>query len=606
MTDSVVNISSYLFAELKELKSLRAHLKDLCDALFLKGTILLSTEGINLFVAGTEEQIEKLLQFLRSVPGLQSLKPKYSRSSHQPFNRMLVKIKKEIIAFGVEGIDPSQKPAPKISAQELKGWLDEKRPITLLDTRNEYEVKLGTFKNAINPHINHFRDFPKFVDQLPQKLKEEPVVMFCTGGIRCEKAGPFMKKMGFQNVFQLDGGILKYFEEVGSAHYEGDCFVFDGRVGVDPNLSETPHKLCFSCLSPLSVEDQKSVHYVAGKTCPYCFQKPEEEMKKKLITRRKIIESLTQTLPGEKPYQQKRPLRVPEKYQGQTLLDCVAGILSHVSKEEWEKEISEGLFENESGLKVSVDHRVRAGERYFHLLPHASEPQVSRDIDICYEDEALFVVEKPAPLPVHPSGRFQRNTLQHILTQVYQPQVPKPVHRLDANTTGLLLVARNKRFAAFLQKQFEQKTVEKKYLVKVQGQPKWDEHTCELPISEAPGDVGSRVVDEKGLSAMTQFKVLARLSDGNSLLEARPITGRTNQIRVHLWALGFPVCGDQLYLSDGKLGTKQTQKLEDAPLCLHSSFLSFIHPVTKKKFHIQSRQVPWLRSLGASIPQGQH
>ena len=251
MENPIVNISCYLFAELTNLKTLRQDLIKICEAEKLKGTILLSTEGINLFVAGPDEKIEGLVSFLQKVPGLERLKPKYSRNTYQPFNRMLVKIKKEIIAFGVKDIDPAHKPAPKISAHQLKQWLDEKRPLTLLDTRNDYEVKLGTFKNAVDPNIKHFRDFPKFVETLPEKMKEEPIVMFCTGGIRCEKAGPLMENLGFKNIFQLDGGILKYFEEVGSAHYDGDCFVFDGRVGVDPALAETPHKICFACLSPL-------------------------------------------------------------------------------------------------------------------------------------------------------------------------------------------------------------------------------------------------------------------------------------------------------------------------------------------------------------------
>jgi RluA family pseudouridine synthase len=603
MQSNYVNISAYLFTPLFDLKGIRESLIQQCDAMALKGTILLSTEGINLFVSGREEAVQSLVAFLKKIPGLETLKPKESLSSHQPFNRMLVKIKKEIIAFGVEGIDPARKPAPKISPQVLKKWLDEKRQLTLLDTRNDYEVKLGTFKNAVIPHINHFRDFPKFVETLPEQLKNEPVVMFCTGGIRCEKAGPLMEKMGFRNVFQLEGGILKYFEEIGSAHYEGDCFVFDARVGVDPSLSETPHKLCFSCLSPLTVEDQQRQETIAGKSCPYCFERPEELMQESLKIRHEAIAQLKSSLPGDKPYQQRRPIRVPQVLNGTTLLDCVSSILKHIDRDLWGQELEKGLFETEEGKKVSADHLVKAGERYFHLLPQASEPAVNADIKICYEDEALFVVEKPAPLPVHPSGRFQRNTLQYILTRVYEPQVPKPVHRLDANTTGLLLVARNKRFAAFLQKQFEQKSIEKVYWAKIHGHPPEDRFECNFPIAEEPGEVGCRLIDEKsGLEAQTQFKVIERNKDGTSLVEVRPITGRTNQIRVHLWALGFPICGDQLYLADKQLGHTQTRPIEDQPLCLHAKTLKFTHPVTKKSIQIESKHIPWLGSFRASIP----
>lgn len=592
---SFVNISAYQFCELKELKPLREELKNLSDQLKLKGTILLSHEGINLFVAGTAPSVETLVRRIRQIPGLENLKPKESLSEDQPFNRMLVKIKREIIAFGVSGINPAKKPAPKIAPAELKKWLDEKRPLTLLDTRNEYEIKLGTFKNAVNPHIQHFRDFPQFVDTLPEHLKQEPVVMFCTGGIRCEKAGPLMEMKGFKNIFQLEGGILKYFEEVGSQYYDGDCFVFDGRVGVDPALEETPHKLCFSCLAPLSAEDQKADTYVPGKSCSYCFQKPQEKMSLRIQERQRELNKRLEILPGEKPYQQRRPIRIPQQWEGATLLDSVSAILKHVSREEWQREIEQGLFETETGEIVRASQRVRAGERYYHVLPQASEPPISKDIRLIYEDEALVVVDKPAPLPVHPSGRFQRNTLQYLLTQVYLPQVPKPVHRLDANTTGVLVWAKTKTFARFLQKQFEEKTVEKTYWVKVQGHPETDRFVCEVPISSEVGAVGSRDVDlENGLSATTHFQVVERFKDGSALLEAKPVTGRTNQIRIHLWHLGFPVCGDPLYLPNKKMGSFQTLSTSDEPLCLHAHKIKFRHPVSRQPFEIESPRVPWL------------
>jgi predicted sulfurtransferase len=187
---------------------------------------------------------------------------------------MLVRLKKEIIAFGVEGIDPARRTSPKLSARELKQWLDEGRPVTLLDTRNDYEVRLGTFRHALPIGVDHFRDFPAAVRRLPDTLKEQPIVMFCTGGIRCEKAGPFMEREGFRQIYQLDGGILKYFEECGGAHYDGECFVFDQRVGVDPALHETDSVVCFGCQSPLTEAEQEDPRYVPGRTCPYCFQTP--------------------------------------------------------------------------------------------------------------------------------------------------------------------------------------------------------------------------------------------------------------------------------------------------------------------------------------------
>ncbi|MBC7368971.1 MAG: sulfurtransferase [Undibacterium sp.] len=267
-----INISVYKFAPLPELPPLRVSLLQLTQANALRGTILLSPEGINLFVAGTRENTTKLLDALHAVPGLEDLTPKESVSNEQPFNRMLVKIKKEIIAFGVDGIDPARRPTVKLPARTLKQWLDEGRPVTLLDTRNDYEVRMGTFRGAVPAGIGHFRDFPGAVAKLPAELEAQPIVMFCTGGIRCEKAGPFMEREGFTNVHQLDGGILKYFEECGGAHYDGECFVFDRRVGVDPQLRETRSVMCFNCQMPLTFAEQQHPHYVADKTCPHCFQ----------------------------------------------------------------------------------------------------------------------------------------------------------------------------------------------------------------------------------------------------------------------------------------------------------------------------------------------
>src|SRR4051812_23800658 len=269
----VFNLAAYKFAPLEDLPALRARLKELTAASGLKGTILLSPEGVNFFVAGDRAAVDGLTQELCSLPGLEDLAPKESESATQPFNRMLVKIKKEIIAFGVEGIDPARKPTAKLSPVTLKQWLDEGRPLTLLDTRNDYEVRMGTFRGAVRAGIDHFREFPAAVQRLAPDLKAHPhpVVMFCTGGIRCEKAGPFMEREGFENVFQLDGGILKYFEQCGAAHYEGECFVFDQRVGVDAALRETDSVLCFNCQMPLTAEEQRHPHYVYEKSCPHCF-----------------------------------------------------------------------------------------------------------------------------------------------------------------------------------------------------------------------------------------------------------------------------------------------------------------------------------------------
>ncbi|MEO7411789.1 MAG: rhodanese-like domain-containing protein [Opitutaceae bacterium] len=267
----VFNLSAYKFNALEDLPALRERLRRITAASGLKGTILLSPEGINLFVAGDRAAVAGLMDELGGVSGLEGLAPKESVSDEQPFNRMLVKIKKEIIAFGVEGIDPARKPTAKLPPAALKQWLDEGRPVTLLDTRNNYEVRMGTFRGALAAGIEHFREFPDAVERLSPDLKEQPVVMFCTGGIRCEKAGPFLEREGFKHVFQLEGGILKYFAECGGAHYDGECFVFDQRVGVDAALQETDSVLCFNCQMPLTGEEQRHPHYVYEKSCPHCF-----------------------------------------------------------------------------------------------------------------------------------------------------------------------------------------------------------------------------------------------------------------------------------------------------------------------------------------------
>lgn len=271
--DKFLNIAAYKFARLTNLAERRALLKERTHEWGLGGTILLSEEGINLVVAGLPESVSKLVELLQTDSEIGALDIKESTGHRLPFKRMLIKLKKQIISMRVPGIDPQNAPSAKISPKELRSWLDEGKPLVLLDVRNDYEVRLGTFENAIPIGVHNFKHFPEAVEKLPQDLKETPVVMFCTGGIRCEKAGPFMQQAGYQNIFQLDGGILRYFEECGQAHYTGECFVFDRRVALDANLKETSTVICYACLEPLTTEEQQSPLYVYSEQCPYCAEK---------------------------------------------------------------------------------------------------------------------------------------------------------------------------------------------------------------------------------------------------------------------------------------------------------------------------------------------
>ena len=275
---SIVNISAYRFVALPSAAAWRAPLKERCDALGLKGTILLSPEGINLFLAGTRKGIDAILDTLRHdalfAGCFAGLEAKESLSDDQPFSRMLVKLKREIITMRRPTIRPEAGRAPAVNAPTLKRWLDQGhddagRPVVLLDTRNDFEVGLGTFTGALDLRLAHFGDFPQAVDALAPGLADKCVVTFCTGGIRCEKAALYMAP-AIPGVLQLEGGILKYFEEVGGAHWQGECFVFDRRVALTPDLNPTGTRQCFACRAVVTPAAQSDPRYVPDKSCPAC------------------------------------------------------------------------------------------------------------------------------------------------------------------------------------------------------------------------------------------------------------------------------------------------------------------------------------------------
>jgi UPF0176 protein len=266
----ILNAAAYKFVSLADLPGLRASLRERALGLALKGTILLAPEGINLFLAGAGNGLEAFLAFLIADRRFAGMPIKRSYSAEQPFNRMLVKIKREIVALRRPDIDPARNPAPRLDPRELKRWLDEGRELLLLDTRNRFEVELGTFDSAVGLDLNSFSQLPRAAERIDPRWKERPVVTFCTGGIRCEKAAPLLIDLGFRKAVQLDGGILGYFEDCGGAHFSGECFVFDKRVALDSGLKQTGTTQCYACQAVLTVAEQHSPDYVLGIACPHC------------------------------------------------------------------------------------------------------------------------------------------------------------------------------------------------------------------------------------------------------------------------------------------------------------------------------------------------
>jgi UPF0176 protein len=273
-----VNIAAYKFITLDKLEELRPQYQALCNELELKGTVLLTPEGINMFVSGTRENIDRYLDWVRSDARLADLEWKESLSVEQSHRRMLVRIKKEIITMRMPLIKPELGRAPSVEPKTLKRWLDQGHdddgvPVVMMETRNAFEVDVGTFDNTLDYRIDKFSEFPDVVAQHKNALQGKTVVTFCTGGIRCEKAAIHMQNIGYERVYQLDGGILKYFEEVGGDHYTGDCFVFDYRTALNPKLEPTETVQCFACRSVVTPRQQLSPEYVVGKSCPHCVGK---------------------------------------------------------------------------------------------------------------------------------------------------------------------------------------------------------------------------------------------------------------------------------------------------------------------------------------------
>jgi len=268
---NIANITGYKFTPIEDTSNLQKDISNCSNKLKLKGTVLISNKGLNFSIAGTRDNVDTFIEFLYSYERFKNMPIKTTYNDYQPFRKMLVRIKKEIISMGVDDIDPFVFSGAKISPLELNEKLNNNEDVVLLDTRNEYEVRLGTFENAIDLNLDSFRDFPNEMEYLKKTLEGKDIVMFCTGGVRCEKASALMLKNGFQNVRQIDGGIINYFKETGGNHWKGDCFVFDDRVALDKDLLETDYKLCFRCREPLNKEEIGSDKYKIDEYCPYCF-----------------------------------------------------------------------------------------------------------------------------------------------------------------------------------------------------------------------------------------------------------------------------------------------------------------------------------------------
>ncbi|XOV87543.1 MAG: rhodanese-related sulfurtransferase [Pseudomonadota bacterium] len=280
----------YHFATLDDYESWRAPLLDLMAEQQLRGTLLLAREGINGTVAGSRTGIDQLLAFLRADERLAGLVAKESFDEHQPFHRARVKLKKEIVTMGVPDIDPKQIVGTYVAPRDWNALIDDP-DVTVIDTRNDYEIQIGTFRNAVNPHTSSFREFPAFARDNLDPGKHRRVAMFCTGGIRCEKSTAFLKSQGFEEVYHLEGGILKYLEEVPpeESRWEGECFVFDNRVSVNHQLEPGSYDQCHACRMPVSDLDKQSNAWVPGVSCPHCIDQTDSEQRRRFMERQKQV-----------------------------------------------------------------------------------------------------------------------------------------------------------------------------------------------------------------------------------------------------------------------------------------------------------------------------
>ncbi|WP_394175131.1 oxygen-dependent tRNA uridine(34) hydroxylase TrhO [Thalassotalea litorea] len=280
----------YKFVRLENFEQIRKPLHQTMENNDVKGTLLLAHEGINGTIAGPREGIDNVLAFLQSDPRLSDISYKESYTDNAPFKRCKVKLKKEIVTMGVEGIDPLQVVGTYVKPKDWNALISDPE-VFVVDTRNDYEVEIGTFKHAVNPDTETFREFPDYVAKNMDPSKHKKVAMFCTGGIRCEKSTAYMKEQGFEEVYHLEGGILQYLEDVPEEEtlWEGDCFVFDDRVTVNHKLEKGIYDQCHACRMPITEEDKQRTEYEKGVSCHHCIDKVTDEQRARYAEREKQI-----------------------------------------------------------------------------------------------------------------------------------------------------------------------------------------------------------------------------------------------------------------------------------------------------------------------------
>jgi UPF0176 protein len=290
-----VVLAFYKFTNLDQCHHLKRPLLALCQEQGIKGTVLLAQEGVNGTVAGSQAAIDAFLAFFKADGRFEGLSAKFSYEETPPFYRMKVKLKREIVTLGKPEVDPTRVVGTYVKPNDWNQLLEDPE-VVLLDTRNIYEYEVGTFKHAVNPNTVNFREFPEFVAKNLDPAKHKKVAMFCTGGIRCEKASSYMLQQGFEEVYHLEGGILKYLEEVKPENslWEGECFVFDNRVTVDHALAKGHYDLCHACRHPVSETDKQSEKYVKDVTCPYCYDTQTEINRARAAERAKQMELASQ------------------------------------------------------------------------------------------------------------------------------------------------------------------------------------------------------------------------------------------------------------------------------------------------------------------------